>query len=160
VVVLALYYPGIKDAAQQYADRLDGKVVVDITNPVDTQTWDRLATEPGSSSAAEVAQLVPRGAPVVKAFNTTFANTLVDRKVDGEQPDVLSRGTTTRRRRRSRNSSPTAASARSMWARSTERSSSSSWDSSTSRFRSRTASTSGARSSCIRERGAAALTSP
>jgi 8-hydroxy-5-deazaflavin:NADPH oxidoreductase len=37
VVVFAVYYPGIKDAVQQTADQLAGKVVVDITNPVDTQ---------------------------------------------------------------------------------------------------------------------------
>jgi 8-hydroxy-5-deazaflavin:NADPH oxidoreductase len=92
IVVFALYYPGIKDAVQQYADRLDRKVVVDITNPIDTQTWDRLATEPGSSSAEEVAQLVPRGTPVVKAFNTTFAGTLVAGEVDGQQLDVLIAG--------------------------------------------------------------------
>jgi predicted dinucleotide-binding enzyme len=68
VVVFAVYYSGIKDAEQQYGDRLGGKVVVDITNPVDTQTWDRLATDPGSSSAEEVAQLVPHGTQVVKAL--------------------------------------------------------------------------------------------
>jgi predicted dinucleotide-binding enzyme len=48
--------------------------VVDITNPVDTRTWDRLATPPGISSAEETQQLVPEGTPVVKAFNTTFAH--------------------------------------------------------------------------------------
>jgi 8-hydroxy-5-deazaflavin:NADPH oxidoreductase len=92
VVVFAVYYPGIKDAVRQYADRLTGKVVVDITNPVDTQTWDRLATSPGSSSAEEVQQLVPEGTPVVKAFNTTFAGTLVEGEVDGQQLDVLIAG--------------------------------------------------------------------
>jgi hypothetical protein len=92
VVVLAVYYPGIKDAVQQYADQLAGKVVVDITNPVDTQTWDRLATPPGTSSAQEVQQLVPQGTPVVKAFNTTFAGTLVAGEVDGQQLDVLIAG--------------------------------------------------------------------
>ncbi len=92
VVVFAVYYPGIKDAVQQYGDRLADKVVVDITNPVDTQTWDRLATEPGSSSAEEVAQLVPQGAQVVKAFNTTFAGTLVEGEVDGQRLDVLIAG--------------------------------------------------------------------
>jgi predicted dinucleotide-binding enzyme len=66
-----------------------GKVVVDITNPVDTQTWDRLATPPGTTSAEEVQQLVPQGTPVVKAFNTTFALTLVAGEVDGQQLDVL-----------------------------------------------------------------------
>jgi predicted dinucleotide-binding enzyme len=92
VVVFAVYYPGIKDAVGQYADQLAGKVVVDITNPVDTQTWDRLATPPGTSSAEEVARLVPEGTPVVKAFNTTFAPTLVAGQVAGQQLDVFIAG--------------------------------------------------------------------
>jgi 8-hydroxy-5-deazaflavin:NADPH oxidoreductase len=74
------------------AQQLAGKAVVDITNPVDTQTWDRLATPPGTSSAEEVQQLVPQGTPVVKAFNTTFAGTLVAGEVDGQQLDVLIAG--------------------------------------------------------------------
>ena len=92
VIVFAVYYPGIKDAVHQYADQLTGKIVVDITNPVDTQTWDRLATPPGISSAEEVRQLVPQGTSVVKAFNTTFAGTLVPGQVGGEQLDVLIAG--------------------------------------------------------------------
>ena len=89
IVVFAVYYPGIKEAVEHYTDRLGGKVVVDITNPVDTATWDRLATPAGSSSAEEVAKLVPQGTPVVKAFNTTFAPTLIAGEVDGQQLDVL-----------------------------------------------------------------------
>ena len=92
VVVLAVYYPGIKDAVRQYAERLAGKVVVDITNPVNTETWDDLATPPGTSSAEEVQQLVPEGTAVVKAFNTTFASTLVGGEVAGQQLDVLIAG--------------------------------------------------------------------
>jgi 8-hydroxy-5-deazaflavin:NADPH oxidoreductase len=92
VVVFAVYYPGIKDAVQEYADQLAGKVVVDITNPLDTQTWDSLATPPGVSSAEEVAQLVPEGTPVVKAFNTTFAPTLAAGQVGDQQLDVLIAG--------------------------------------------------------------------
>jgi predicted dinucleotide-binding enzyme len=76
----------------QYGDRLAGKVVVDITNPVDPETWDRLATEPGRSSAEEVAELVPQATQVVKAFNTTFAPTLVEGEVDGQQLDALIAG--------------------------------------------------------------------
>jgi 8-hydroxy-5-deazaflavin:NADPH oxidoreductase len=92
IVVFALYYPGIKDAVRQYAERLAGKVVVDITNPVDTETWDRLATQPGSSSPEELAELLPEGTPIVKAFNTTFARTLVAGEVEGQQLDVLIAG--------------------------------------------------------------------
>jgi NADPH-dependent F420 reductase len=92
VVVLAVYYPGIKDAAREYGDRLAGKVVVDIANPIDTETWDRLATPVGTSSAQEVQAAVPEGTPVVKAFNTTFGNTLVAGEVAGQQLDVLIAG--------------------------------------------------------------------
>jgi predicted dinucleotide-binding enzyme len=69
IVVFAVHYPGIKEAVQQYADRLGGKVVVDITNPV-----------------------VPQGTRVVKAFNTTFAPTLLAGEVEGQQLDVLIAG--------------------------------------------------------------------
>ena len=92
VVVFAVYYPGIKDAVREYADRLAGKVVVDITNPINAETFDDLATPAGTSSAEEVAQLVPDGTPVVKAFNTTFAPTLVAGEVAGQQLDVLIAG--------------------------------------------------------------------
>lgn len=92
VVVLALYYPGVKDAAEQYRDRLAGKVVVDITNPVDTTTWDGLATPPGSSATREIASLLPEGTRVVKAFNTTFAPTVAASEVAGQQLDVLIAG--------------------------------------------------------------------
>jgi 8-hydroxy-5-deazaflavin:NADPH oxidoreductase len=92
VVVFAVYYPGIKDAVRNYADQLTGKVVVDITNPVDTATWDSLATAPGSSSAEEVQEIVPAGTPVVKAFNTTFASTLVEGEVEGQPLDVFIAG--------------------------------------------------------------------
>jgi 8-hydroxy-5-deazaflavin:NADPH oxidoreductase len=92
VVVFALYYPAIKDAVREYADRIAGKVVVDITNPVNTETWDDIATPPGTSSAEEVAELVPQGTAVVKAFNTTFAPTLVAGEVGGQQLDVLIAG--------------------------------------------------------------------
>ncbi|HSC91860.1 MAG TPA: NADPH-dependent F420 reductase [Gaiellaceae bacterium] len=92
VVVLALYYPGNKDAVREYADRLGGKVVVDVSNPVDATTWDRLATPPGTSAAEEIAELVPEGARVVKAFNTTFAGTLVAGEAAGQQLDVLIAG--------------------------------------------------------------------
>jgi predicted dinucleotide-binding enzyme len=59
---------------------------------VNTETWDDLATPPGTSSAEEVAAVVPEGTPVVKAFNTTFSPTLVAGEVDGQQLDVLIAG--------------------------------------------------------------------
>jgi predicted dinucleotide-binding enzyme len=40
-----VYYPDARVAAEQYADQLAGKVVVDITNPVN-ETFDGLVVRP------------------------------------------------------------------------------------------------------------------
>ena len=90
VVVLAVYYPDAKAAVEQYGDALSGKVVVDITNPVN-ETMDGLVTPADGSAAQELAAAAP-GARVVKAFNTTFAATLTEGKVAGEQLDVFIAG--------------------------------------------------------------------
>jgi 8-hydroxy-5-deazaflavin:NADPH oxidoreductase len=87
VVVLAVWYQAVDDVLRRYEGELDGKVVVDITNPVDTETYAPLSIEAGSV-AQEIAARVP-GAKVVKAFNTTFAGTLVDGQVAGEELDLL-----------------------------------------------------------------------
>jgi predicted dinucleotide-binding enzyme len=92
IVVFAVCYPGIKEAVEQYTDRLGGKVVVDITNPVDTETWDRLATPAGSSSAEEVAQLVPQGHPGRKGVRYDLPADAACRRVEGQQLDVLMAG--------------------------------------------------------------------
>jgi 8-hydroxy-5-deazaflavin:NADPH oxidoreductase len=89
IVVLALFYPITLGVAQQYGDQLAGKVVVDISNPIDTQTYDKLVTPPDSSAAQELAKVVPSGASVVKAFNTTWGSTLVEGQVKGQQLDVF-----------------------------------------------------------------------
>ena len=90
-VVLAVYYPGDLEIARDLGERLAGKVVVDISNPLN-QTFDALATAPGTSAAEEVAQSAPAGARVVKAFNTTFSGTLVEGQVAGQPLDVLIAG--------------------------------------------------------------------
>src|ERR671927_72158 len=91
VVILAVYYPGNLEIARDLGDRLAGKVVVDISNPLN-QSFDGLATEPGTSAAEEVAAALPARARVVKAFNTTFSGTLVEGRVAGQPLDVLIAG--------------------------------------------------------------------
>ena len=88
VVVLAVPYDAVDSIADQYSSGLSGKVVVDITNPVDWASFDRLVTPPDSSAAEEIDRLIPEAA-VVKAFNTTFAGTLVGGEVGGQPLDVF-----------------------------------------------------------------------
>ena len=90
VVVLAVYYPDAKGAVEQYGGGLSGKVLIDITNPVN-ETIDGLVTPPDGSAAQELAASAP-GARVVKAFNTTFAGTLIDGQVAGQPLDVFLAG--------------------------------------------------------------------
>jgi 8-hydroxy-5-deazaflavin:NADPH oxidoreductase len=91
VVILAVYYPGNLEIARDLGEGLEGKVIVDISNPL-TETFDDLATAPGTSAAEEVAAAAPSGARVVKAFNTTFSGTLVEGQVAGQPLDVLIAG--------------------------------------------------------------------
>lgn len=74
IVVLAVPYPAIDQVLAQRGDQLAGKIVIDITNPVNFETFS-LAVPADSSAAAEIASKVP-GARVLKGFNTTFAATL------------------------------------------------------------------------------------
>jgi 8-hydroxy-5-deazaflavin:NADPH oxidoreductase len=90
VVVLAVYYPDAREAVEQYSDQLAGRVVVDITNPVN-ETFDGLVVPADGSAAQELATLAPE-ARFVKAFNTTFARTLGAGEVSGHALDVLIAG--------------------------------------------------------------------
>ena len=91
VVVLAVAYGATLDLAKSLGAKLAGKVVVDIANPINA-TYDGLSIAPGTSSAEELAKVVPVGTKVVKAFNTTFAGTLVAGQVGGIPLDVLIAG--------------------------------------------------------------------
>jgi 8-hydroxy-5-deazaflavin:NADPH oxidoreductase len=50
IVVLALPYEAVAAAVEQYRDSLSGRVVVDIANPAEWSTMDRVVTPEDSSS--------------------------------------------------------------------------------------------------------------
>jgi predicted dinucleotide-binding enzyme len=84
IIILAVPYPAITEVLAQRGDQLAGKIVVDITNPVNFETFDSLTVPADSSAAAEIAAAVPN-ARVLKAFNTTLGPTLASGTV-GDQP--------------------------------------------------------------------------
>ena len=87
VVVLAVPYPALSEILPQRGAELAGKIVVDITNPVDFETFDSLTVPADSSATAEIAAALP-GSRVLKAFNTTFAATLAQGTV-GDLPTAV-----------------------------------------------------------------------
>ena len=91
IVVLAVPYGALGEIVAQRGDELAGTVVVDITNPLDFQTFDSLVVPADGSAAAELAAKLPQ-AKVVKAFNTNFAATLGTGKVGENTTTVLVAG--------------------------------------------------------------------
>jgi 8-hydroxy-5-deazaflavin:NADPH oxidoreductase len=91
IVVLAVPHPALKDILENYGDNLAGKIVVDVTNPVDSETFDSLAVPAHSSAAAELAEELP-SSRVLKAFNTNFAATLSARNIGPNTTLVLVAG--------------------------------------------------------------------
>lgn len=75
VVILAVPYGAINSIVDKYKTLLSGKIVVDISNPVDFSTMDGLVVAPDSSASHLIQSLLPES-KVVKAFNTNFAATL------------------------------------------------------------------------------------
>ncbi|WP_026550189.1 NAD(P)-binding domain-containing protein [Arthrobacter sp. Br18] len=91
VVVLAVPYPALKDITAQYGDQLAGKIVVDITNPLNFDTFDSLVVPADSCAATELAAALPNST-ALKAFNTNFAATLASQSVGSNQTTVLIAG--------------------------------------------------------------------
>ncbi|MBK6016122.1 NADPH-dependent F420 reductase [Streptomyces sp. MBT53] len=91
LVVLAVPFDAARELAASYGARLSGKVLVDISNPVDA-SLDGLVVTPGTSAAERIAEAAAPDVRVVKAFNTTFATTLVAGQVDGTPLDVFIAG--------------------------------------------------------------------
>lgn len=91
IVVLALPYPAVDEVIAARADQLAGKVVVDITNPLNFETFDSLVVPADGSAAQVIAEKLPNSR-VLKAFNTTFAATLASGEVGPLPTTVLIAG--------------------------------------------------------------------
>lgn len=91
VVILALWYPVNKLVVEQLGNRLTGKTVIDIANPLNA-TYDGLSISGDTSSPEELAKVAAVGTKFVKAFNTTFAGTLVAGNAAGQTLDVFIAG--------------------------------------------------------------------
>ena len=91
IVVLAVPYPSVAQVIAERGTQLAGKIVVDITNPLNFETFDELTVPADGSAAAEIAAALP-SSRVVKAFNTNFAGTLASGVVGGQTTTVLIAG--------------------------------------------------------------------
>lgn len=82
VVILAVPYGAVGDAIAELGDGITGKTLVDVTNAL---TEDMQLASGCTTSGAEALQQQARGARVVKAFNTQFAQHMDSGAVGGQQ---------------------------------------------------------------------------
>jgi len=90
---VALPFGGVQEALKLAgAPNLEGKVVIDATNPVDFSSGSpKLATSQADSAGELVQRLLP-GARVVKAFNIISAGSMVHPKFADGTPDMIIAG--------------------------------------------------------------------
>jgi 8-hydroxy-5-deazaflavin:NADPH oxidoreductase len=91
IVILAVPYASAAAVVSDYGDALNGKLIVDITNPINLDSTG-FVTPDGSSGAQEIAKAAPAGAHIVKAFNTLFSNVLAADSAVGHPLDVFIAG--------------------------------------------------------------------
>lgn len=91
IVIVATPYAASLDIARKLGSSLAGKIVIDISNPLN-ETYTGLVTAPDTSGVEEIRKLLPASVRLVKAFNTTFAGTLVTGTVAGQTLDVFLAG--------------------------------------------------------------------
>jgi predicted dinucleotide-binding enzyme len=91
IVVLAVPHPALDEIVATRGAELAGKIVVDITNPLNFETFDSLVAPADGSKASELAKALP-DSRVLKAFNTNFASTLASKTVGGQPTTVLIAG--------------------------------------------------------------------
>jgi 8-hydroxy-5-deazaflavin:NADPH oxidoreductase len=91
IVILAVPYSAVLDVVRQYGEELAGKLLVDITNPINSDFTDFVTPE-DSFGAQEIVKAAPADADVVKAFNTQFSHILAAGPVEGHPLDVFLAG--------------------------------------------------------------------
>lgn len=81
IVILAIPFEARRDVADKLGDALEGKIVIDVTNPL-TFPGPVYSFEGPGSGAEELQRWLPR-ARIVKGFNTVFSNAMGDARVGG-----------------------------------------------------------------------------
>lgn len=87
IIVLAIWFDAIGEFLQQYATQLNGKIIIDPSNPIAPDPTGSFAKIIGETeSAGQInASLLPRGAKLAKAFGTLGAASLA--QASGQTPE-------------------------------------------------------------------------
>lgn len=88
IIVLAIWFADIQEFLTQYASQLEGKIIVDPSNPIATDENSGFVKTIGADESAGQlnAALLPKGAKLAKAFGTLGAPSLAN--ASGQKPEM------------------------------------------------------------------------
>ena len=80
IIIITIPYSQVAETVRKFANSLEDKVIIDITNPFSAQPND------GSAGAQVTARIIGEKARVVAAFKTNFAETISEPKDSSGKP--------------------------------------------------------------------------
>ncbi len=90
-IVLAVPWPAVEETMKSLGT-LDGKIILDVTNPLGVRDGIEVGAEVPANSGAEYVQSLAPGARVVKAFNTIYFTVMAHPATAGGPVSVLISG--------------------------------------------------------------------
>ena len=91
VVIPAIYFDKIKEFVKTYADELQGKIIIDVSNPIapDGNGGFKKIIDQNQSAGTILADLIPSNSILVKAFGTLGASSLANAAFNEPERKVL-----------------------------------------------------------------------
>jgi 8-hydroxy-5-deazaflavin:NADPH oxidoreductase len=91
VIIPAIYFNSFKDFFQTYAIELEGKIIVDVSNPIapDGKGGFKKIVGEHESAGQILSNLIPKSAKLIKAFGTLGAGSLLEAAFNSPERKVL-----------------------------------------------------------------------
>jgi len=91
VIIPAIYFSALKEFFQTYFKELEGKIIVDVSNPIapDGNGGFKKIIGENESAGKILSALIPNNAKLIKAFGTLGAGTLINAAFNEPEYNVL-----------------------------------------------------------------------
>lgn len=91
VIIPALYFNSLKEFFQTYRTELEGKIIIDVSNPIapDENGGFKKIIGENESAGKILSELIPKNAKLIKAFGTLGAGSLLNESFQNPNRKVL-----------------------------------------------------------------------
>jgi 8-hydroxy-5-deazaflavin:NADPH oxidoreductase len=91
VIIPAIYFNSLKEFFQTYSNELDGKIIVDVSNPIapDGNGGFKKIIGENESAGKILSDLIPKNTKLIKAFGTLGAGSLLNSAFNEPDKKVL-----------------------------------------------------------------------